>query len=158
QRHFERALQIGERLAPTSASVAQFGWARRKLDLECDGARIYGARAAADLGEALESLGRHEEALEWVDRAVVTLDVSETDWGRVGLPNALMGRGGRESLAAIDGPARAIRWYTRASEAAQAAGSDAGRAYASRAECHIAGILELQGAIQDAIAHDRRGG
>ena len=150
--HFEHAVRFGERV-PVGADPGAASADRIRAEMLGALARSRASYAAGEIAAVLLSLGRHDEATPWLDRAVAICEGSQPEAGRVALARARIVRAMHEPADAVLGsePRRKLLLAARAGVAASL--WPAARALTARAEIQLGVLAAQEGDVPGAREH-----
>ena len=150
--HLEQAVRLGEQV-PVAAPPGRFGPAGERDELLGALARSRASAAAGEIAAVLASLGRHEEAIAWLDRAVAVCEGARLAPGRIALARARIVRAMNEPADAVLGSEPRRRRLVAAREGV--AGNDwpAARALVARADIQLGVLAAQEGDVEGAKRH-----
>jgi len=139
---FEQAYRCGERV-PVEGDPGATTPQRERAEMLGALARSRASYAAGEIGAVLVSLGRHDEATEWLDRAIATCEGARLEPGRIALARARIVRAMHEAVDPVLGSEPRRRLLLAAHAGVADSTWPAARALTARAEIQL-GVLAAQ--------------
>lgn len=140
--HLEQAVRLGERV-PLELAPGRPAHRWEEEELLGALARTRASSAANEIAAVLASLGRHEEAIAWLDRAVATCEGVKLAPGRIALARARIVRAMNEPADEVLGFEPRRRMLEAAHDAVAGVDWPAAKALVARADIQL-GVLAAQ--------------